>query len=156
MCNKKLLIVAGAVVCALVIGAAVYNACTTTTFGQALGLPENKIVKVAIDTDISSTPGSPRQHLETTDRQIINDVMAQLNSQKFRFHPFAPLMVGWAYYLSVYSSDDAYKVFDLHGFSYFGNFAGSKLQGPWDAEDADAVYQIMRNFYIELGGQPVE
>ena len=149
---EKLLIVAGAVVCALVIGAAVYNAYAVTTFEQAMGLPEDKIVKVSIVW----TAGPP-DGVETTDKTKIHAVLAQLNSQKFRLYPFpVPVISGFNYSIQIYSSNDSWKRYTLAvghgGFGYWGDFAGSKLQGYWYAENYNAVYHILANFYVAWGG----
>ena len=151
---EKLLIVAGAVICALVIGAVGYYAGNTITVEQAIGLPSEKITMVVVNY----SGGTP---LETTDQAKISALMAQLNPQKLRVYPesIKGVMAGWSYGIDVYSSPGNFKRFDLSGsiqFISYGNFAGPNQPGYWTPEDADAVYQIMRNFYIELGGQPVE
>ena len=155
---KVVLISAAFVLCAaLTAGFIYYESNNVITFQHAVGLTPSQIAKVGIKST-RSVPGGVE--LVTTDPERINAIYNELKGEKLDKNWNPKPLAGWPYSINFYPKQGKgwinFTITPSITFNKYEGYTGPGVQGSYVLENRDQVYQILRSFYISLGGKVVE
>lgn len=152
---KKKFILAGSLVLAAVIAAALFYIFAPITFRQGVGnIKTEDIVKIQL---LDGTAGTLT---ETTDPQLIEEIYTELAPVKLDWK--RPVQAaGWSWGVKLYTGEPDDFVFYTcdHDFLKFGSYAGHVRGGAWYTDTSQTVRQTIIKYYQMLaeaqGEQPI-